>query len=71
MKTVAEFTECPDCKVDARLMNPIIQEEISKGNMSNEVLSCSSADIIFVIDPSHPPIAGGRVPGAVCSRVRA
>jgi len=64
MKLVAEFKECPDCKVDARLMNPIIQEEIAKGNMSKNVLSCASADITFVIDPSHPPISGGRVPGA-------
>jgi len=64
MKVIAEFKECPDCKVDARLMDPIIQEEIAKGNMSKDVLSCASADITFIIDPKHPPITGGRVAGA-------
>lgn len=64
MKVIAEFKECPDCKVDARLMNTIVQEEMVKGNMSKDVVSWTIAAIYCNVDPRRPPIAGGRVPGA-------
>jgi hypothetical protein len=64
MKTISEFKECPDCKVDARLMNSIVQEEVLKGNMGEDTIAFTDAKIICNIDPRRPPIAGGRVPGA-------
>lgn len=64
MKTIATFDECPDCKVDKRLMNGIVQEEIAKGNMSKEALGCTVMQVYSNIDPMKIPIAGGRVPGA-------
>lgn len=68
MRTIAEFCECPDCKVDARLMNSIVQEEVAKGNMGEGMAPCTSANIYCNIDPRRPPIAGGRVPGARVTR---
>lgn len=64
MKTIAEFEKCPDCKIDARLMNSIVQEEIAKGNMSKDIVPCTHGDIYCNIDPRHLPLTGGRVPGA-------
>lgn len=73
MKTVFEFKECPDCKVDARVMNIIIQEEVAKGNMSKDVVPCISVSLYSVIDPRRPPLIGARIPGArvlrdICTR---
>lgn len=68
MKTIATFNKCPDCKVDKRLMNTIVQEEIAKGNMSKEAFGCTMMNVYSNIDPMRPPIAGGRVPGARVTR---
>ncbi|GAI09501.1 unnamed protein product, partial [marine sediment metagenome] len=60
----AEFNECPDCKVDARLMNSIVQEEVAKGNMGKEAVACTDVRVFCNVDPSKPQLAGGRLPGA-------
>lgn len=64
MKIIAEFRECPDCKVDARLMHLIISEEISKGNMGDNTLACTAVKVVTNIDPRKPPISGARIPSA-------
>lgn len=64
MEVLAEFKECPDCKVDARLMNSIAQMEIIKGNMGKDVVPNTQARIITNIDMRKPPLTGARVPSA-------
>lgn len=64
MEVIAEFNKCPGCKVDARLMNTIIQEEVVKGNMSEGVVGCTQVEVFCNVDPRKPFIAGGRLPGA-------
>lgn len=64
MEILATFNECSDCKVDARLMNSIVQEEISKGNMGSDVVPNTQARIITNIDMRKPPLIGGRIPSA-------
>lgn len=68
MKVIAEFKECPDCKVDARLMNSIVQEEIAKGNMGVDTISFIDIRVVCNVDPKKPPIVGGRIPGARITR---
>lgn len=62
MEIIAEFKECPDCKVDARLMNFIVQKEIEKGNIGKDLMPNTQAKIFTNIDARKPPLAGGRVP---------
>jgi len=62
MEVIAELKECPDCKVDARLMNSIVQKEVEKGSMGKDMTPNTQAKIITNIDPRKPPLAGGRVP---------
>ena len=64
MKILAEFKECPNCKVDSRLMGSIVWEEIAKGFLNKDILGCISAEIYCNVDPNRPPIVGGRIPGA-------
>ena len=64
MKILAEFKECPDCKVDSRLMNTIIEEEATKGNMGTDTPSWTSIRVIANTDVRVPQIVGGRIPAA-------
>lgn len=64
MIVLAEFKECPDCKVDARLMNSIVQEEIAKGNIGADVVANTMTKMITNLDARKPPLVGGRVPSA-------
>lgn len=61
MEIIAEIKECPDCKVDARLMNIIAQEAIKLGNFGEDIVPNTAAKIITNIDPRKPPLVGGRV----------
>lgn len=64
MKTIAEFDKCPDCGASARLMGPIIQEEVAKGNMSSDLAGYTQVSVYCNVDQRRPPIVGGRIPGA-------
>ena len=64
MKVVAEFKECRECKVDARLMHTLVQEEIKLGNMTPGTLGCTRIDVYSNMDTNRPPIAGGRIRSA-------
>ena len=64
MRVISEITECPDCKVDARLMNSLVREEIEKGNMDKGTIGYVGISVYGNINLSKPMIAGGRVPGA-------
>jgi len=64
MEVILELKECPDCKVDARLMNSIVQKEIEKGNMGKDTMPTTNTRVITNIDIRRPPLAGGRVPSA-------
>lgn len=64
MELIAEFKECPDCKVDAWLMKSIVQEQIAKGNMGEDVTANTASKIITNVDARKPPLVGGRIPSA-------
>ena len=64
MELIAEFKECPDCKVDARLMNSIVQEEIAKGNIEEGSPAATDGRVITNINILTPPLVGGRLAGA-------
>lgn len=61
MELIAEFKECPHCKVDARLMDPIVREEIAKGNMGEDMTGSTMCKVFTNIDVRKPPLVGGRV----------
>ena len=64
MEVLAEFKECPDCKVDAWLMKTIMQIEVAKGNIGDDVIPNSMTKLITNLDARKPPIVGGRVASA-------
>ena len=64
MEVLVEFKECPDCKVDARLMNSIVQEEITKGNMGEGTIPFSDMKMMYNLDPRKTILTGSRLPGA-------
>ena len=61
---VAEFKECRYCKVDTRLMQSVIDEEVAKGNVDAGALGATRMEIHSIINPLKPPIAGARIPSA-------
>jgi len=61
MEVIAEIKECPNCHVDARLMNMIAQEAIKLGNLGENVVPNTMGKIITNVDPRKPPLVGGRV----------
>ncbi len=64
MEIVAEFNECPDCKVDAWLMKSIMRMEIIKGNVGADVVPNTGTKVFTDIDARNPPLIGGRVVSA-------
>lgn len=62
MKIIAEFNECPDCKVDDRLVKTICEKEIELGNLSENFAPYSSANIYAPVDATRKPLlVGGRL----------
>lgn len=64
MEVIAEFNECPDCKLDAWLMKSIVRMEVIKGNMGEDVVGNTQTRIITNIDGRRPPLIGARIPSA-------
>ncbi len=64
MEVVAEFNECPDCKVDAWLMKSIMRMEIIKGNVGEDVVPNTGTKVFTNLDARKPPLIGGRVASA-------
>lgn len=64
VEVVAEFHECQDCKVDARLMQSIADGMIEKGNADVGSLGAVRTEIYSIVNPTKPPIAGARIPSA-------
>jgi len=64
MEVVAEFEECPDCKVDAWLMKSVMKPAITMGTVGDDVIPNSRTILISNLDARRPPIIGGRVASA-------
>ena len=64
MEVIAEFKECPDCKVDAWLMKSIMRMEIIEGNVGEDVVPNTMTKLITNLDARKPPLLGGRVASA-------
>lgn len=64
MEIIAEFKECPYCKVDARLMQSIVDAEIARGNASEGMIGHTKSHIYTNIDTTKEHLVGGRLPSA-------
>lgn len=64
MEVIFELNECPDCKMDAWLMKSIVQKEIEKGNMGEDVVANTQTRVITNIDARKPSLVGAGIPSA-------
>ncbi len=64
MEVLAEFRECPGCKVDAWLMKSIMKIEVVKGNIGADVMPGTMTKVFTNLDTRKPPLLGGRVASA-------